>query len=135
MNTTKKRRPFGLLSFARELQFVLQYRILSEKAENSLIALVSLSEHCLTCLLKNIPVGILNHFRSHVGITDTGLSCCGIFNNVVEIADGVLESVLDSTKIGSLSVDLLDSTLDSLDRSLSKAVAANLDSGSGKAKA
>ncbi len=120
---------------------------LSEKAENTLVALVSLCEHRLTCLLENVPVRELNHLRSHVGITDTRLSCGGILNDIVKIADGggilndivkiadgVLKSVLYSTEIRSLSVDLLDSILNVLDSSLSFIMSANLNLISSKSK-
>ena len=110
----------------------LKYRFieLSEKAKNTLVALISLSEHRLTCLLENVPVRELNHLRSHVGITDTGLSCCGILNDIVKVADGVLKSVLNCTEIRSLSVNVLDSILDGADSCLSIAVSIYLDVGS-----
>ena len=79
--------------FARELNFRFSSKLLSEKAKYALVGLICLSKHCLTSLLKDVLVRILNHFSCHIGITDTALSCGGVLNNVVKVCDGVLSKL------------------------------------------
>ena len=56
---------------------------------------------------------VLNHLSSHIGITDLALCAGGILNYVVEVVDGVLQTVLNCTECGTLGGNLLDSFLDS----------------------
>ena len=78
-----------------------------------------MSQHSLTCLSQDIVVGVLNHLSSHIGITDLAFCTCGVLNYVVEVVDGVLKSVLNCTKCGTLGGYLLDCFFDGINCILS----------------
>ena len=63
---------------------------LLQQRQNTLRCLVCLCEHGLSGLCKNIVLAVLNHLLSHVCITDTGLCCGRVLNDIVEVVDGVL---------------------------------------------
>ena len=85
---------------------------LLQQRQYALIGLVSLSQHSLTCLSQDVVVGVLNHLSSHIGITDLALCAGGILYNVVQVVDGVLKTVLNSTKSGTLGGYFLDCICD-----------------------
>ena len=60
---------------------------LTEKLENSLRLLVSLSEHCLRSLLKNVELGVVDHFSSHISISDLRFCVCQVFVSCCKVVN------------------------------------------------
>src|SRR3990167_5710014 len=85
---------------------------LAEQAEHSLWQLVSLGQDRSTSLLQDLIFGQFRSFSSEVSVTNPAASCRGVLRNVLQVRDGVLETVLNSTKLGTLAIDVRDRTVD-----------------------
>ena len=88
---------------------------LLEEGEDSLVGLVGLGKHSLACLSKDIVVGVSNHLSSHICITDSRFSRLGVLNDVVEVCNCMLKSVLNCTECRSLLRYFLNSSFDGID--------------------
>ena len=86
-------------------------KYLSKQGHNALIRLICLRQHRLSGLCKNIVIGEFNHLSRHIGITDSGLSSGGILHDIIQIANRVLQTVLNRTEVGSLLIHLCNSSL------------------------
>ena len=83
-------------TFINKLFLCISYILpkLLKECKNTLVSLVSLSKHRLSCLSKDVVLAVLNHLFSHICITDTRLSRLCILRDVVKVSDCVLKSVL-----------------------------------------
>ena len=99
--------PYLVLQYVMILNNLSNTR-LTKQRKNILVALVSLSQHGCTCLSKDVVVGVFNHLCSHICITNLAFSGCCILNNVIQVVNCVLKSVLNCTKAGSLFTNILN---------------------------
>ena len=80
---------FEFASVARFFSFP-RLECLAKKRKNTLVSLVSLCEHRLSSLNKNIVVRVANHLFSHICITNLAFSCGCIFNDVIQVLNCML---------------------------------------------
>src|SRR3990167_4889748 len=92
---------------------------LAEQAEHSLWQLVSLGQDRSTSLLQDLIFGQFRSFSSEVSVTNPAASCRGVLRNVLQVRDCVLETVLNSTELSTLAIDVRDRTVDDTQRILS----------------
>lgn len=71
---------------------------LLQQRQYTLIGLIRLCQHSLTGLSQDVVVGILHHLGSHIGVTDLALGCGGVLYYIVQVVDGMLQTVLNSTE-------------------------------------
>src|SRR3989344_3336182 len=100
---------------------------LAEQAEHSLWQLVSLGQDRSTSLLQDLIFGQFRSFSSEVSVTNPAASCRGVLRNVLQVRDGVLETVLNSTELSTLAIDVRDRTVDDTQSILSTCGSANVD--------
>src|SRR3989338_2098071 len=85
---------------------------LAEQAEHSLWQLVSLGQDRSTSPLQDLIFGQFRSFSSEVSVTNPAASCRGVLRNVLQVRDCVLETVLNSTELSTLAIDVRDRTVD-----------------------
>src|SRR5690606_35614456 len=79
-------------------------RLLKQR-ENRLRQLLGLGQDCSTGLLQHLVLRQVGGFCSVVGVHDPAAGSRGIFRDVLQVVDGVVEAVLHRTKVGALGVD------------------------------
>ena len=79
------------------LSVIYSYR-LAKQGQYALICLVGLRQHCLTGLSQNLVVGVGNHLGRHISIADCGLCRLGVRHYVVQVGDGVIQTVLHAPR-------------------------------------
>jgi hypothetical protein len=70
---------------------------LLEQGENALRQLVGLGQHGGAGLLQDLTTGQGGGFRCKIGVLDPAARCREIFRGGLQVADGALEAVLQST--------------------------------------
>src|SRR5690606_525427 len=90
----------------------------AQQAEDRLRQLVGLSQHRSTSLLHDLVLGQVGGLGCVVGIGDTAASSRSVLADVLQVADGRIETVLHRTQLGTLTVDLLHGSVQYLDRLL-----------------
>ncbi len=100
---------------------------LAEQAEHSLWQLVSLGQDRSTSLLQDLIFGQLRGFSSKVSITDPAASSRGVLGDVLQVRDSVLKTVLHSTELCALTVDIGDRTVDNTESILRTCCCADID--------
>src|SRR3954453_9337145 len=83
-----------------------------EEREDRLGRLVGLGQHGRAGLAEDLSLGEGHHLRGHVGVTDAGLRRREVLDGDAEVADGVLEAVLDRTELAALSRHRRDGEVD-----------------------
>src|SRR5690606_34121730 len=91
---------------------------LAQQAEDRLRQLVGLGQHRSTRLLHDLVLGQVGRLGCVVGVHDATAGSRGIFSNILQVADGRLEAVLDRTQIRTSAVYLLNCTVQGLDSQL-----------------
>src|SRR5690606_29242673 len=87
---------------------------LLQEAQHRLRQLVGLGQDRGTSLLQDLVLAQRSGFGGVVGILDTATGCRDVFTDILQVGDGVLETVLYRTELGTLRVDGLDRLIDGL---------------------
>lgn len=77
---------------------------LLEQGENALRQLVGLGQHGGAGLLQDLTTGQGGGFCCKIGVLDPAARCREIFRGGLQVADGALEAVLQSTVLGALVI-------------------------------
>ena len=85
---------------------------LSKQLQYGLRSHVGLRQHCRGSLLENVVLGKSHDLFRHVEVTNPGLSSLQVLSRSAEVSNGVLETVLVSTKLRAFSRNFFYSFLD-----------------------
>ena len=99
---------------------------LLEELEDGLGLLVRLGQHGLGGLHQHVHLGVVHHFLGHIGVTDTAVGGGQVLNRNVQVVDGVLQTVLEGTQVGTLAGNGVDGVLDGIDGAAGQGLAGDL---------
>ena len=84
---------------------------LLQQLQDHLTLLVGLGEHSVRSLMQYLIFGQTDGLTCHVGIPDLGFGCLEVFSSNVQSLDGMFESILVGTEIGSLLINLFQGVI------------------------
>src|SRR4051812_37422561 len=101
---------------SRSLDGSTELPCLPQQRQDALRRLVGLREHARAGLLQDLVLGELDHLGSHVHVADTALGGHQVLLVGGQVAQRVLEAVLDRTERATEARDVLDRLVDRGDR-------------------
>ena len=87
---------------------------LLQELENALRNLIGLCQHSLRRLNQNVVLGVSHHLVCNVGVADGGLSILNVLSHDGQVVDGVVQTVLGSTKRTTYVRNDIDRILDEI---------------------
>ncbi len=86
--------------------------VLAQELQDGLRHHVGLGQHSRAGLHQDLAASEVRHLLGHIHVADAGLGGLQVFSRNLQVGDAVLQAVLQSTELGTVTGDIIDGLID-----------------------